>query len=152
MIDERLSNIKFRGQRVDGKGWVHGYYHQVTKGAFVNPIQNASVITTYKALDNGEIILTGAFAVIPETVGQYIGKEDKNGAEIYRGSIVKSDIHNPKTFLIDFIDGAFCATHPKIKYYPIDIMHFYDSTGCCIEVIGDIHTNPELLEVQNESE
>lgn len=76
---------------------------------------------------------------------QFTGLRDKNGKEIYEGDIVQSKNHNPDKMEIRFIEGGFCAWWGNDDY-PIDINQFYDSLGCCIEVIGNIHENPELLE------
>lgn len=76
----------------------------------------------------------------------YTGLKDKNGREIFEGDIIKSENHIPKTYIVEFIEGGFCGTHPNIKDFPIDINHFYDSTGCMIEVIGNKFENPELME------
>lgn len=75
---------------------------------------------------------------------QFTGLRDKNGREIYEGDIVESKIHNPSKMEIRFIEGGFCAWWGDDDY-PIDINHFYDSKGCCIEVIGNIHENIDLL-------
>ena len=76
---------------------------------------------------------------------QFTGLRDKNGVEIYEGDTVKSNIHNPGIMGIRFVEGGFCAWWGDDDY-PIDINHFYDSKGCCIEVIGNIHENPELID------
>jgi uncharacterized phage protein (TIGR01671 family) len=77
---------------------------------------------------------------------QYTGLKDCKGVEIYKGDVCLSCQHsNPNSFVIEFIEGGFCGTYQG--GYPLDINHFYPSTGCCIEVIGNIHTNPELMEV-----
>lgn len=141
-----MREYKFRGQRKDNKEWVYGDY-------FKTPLTDEA---TGSKPEDGWYFLCGkerycisknncVYEVIPETVGQYIGLPDKNDNEIYDDDIVESKIHSPSKMLIEFIEGGYCATHPKIEGYPIDINHFYDSTGCMIEVVGNKHDNPELL-------
>lgn len=79
----------------------------------------------------------------PIEIMQYTGLKDKNDKEIYEGDIVYCNIMTPRNSLIEFIEGAFCATHSKT--YPTDINFFYPSTGCNIEIIGNIYENPELI-------
>ena len=61
-----MREIKFRGKRIDNKKWVYGCY----------------VFDEYQSwiIEYGENI---KYEVMPATVGQYIGKKDKNGKEIY---------------------------------------------------------------------
>ena len=80
---------------------------------------------------------------------QFTGLLDKNGVEIHEGDVVKSNSHKPTTFKIEFIEGGFCATQTEHNY-PLDINHFYPSTGCIIEVIGNIFQHPHLLEANHD--
>lgn len=77
--------------------------------------------------------------VIPETVGQYIGLTDKNGKKIFEGDIVKYKNSSPCE--IAYIDSQFVMMW---KNFYRNFERVYDDE---IEVIGNIHDNPELLEV-----
>ena len=80
--------------------------------------------------------------VRPETVGQYTGLTDKNGKKIFEGDIVKAKdgLSNDLFEIYGYVDhkyGSFvivgeCITHFRWLDYDV-------------EVIGNIHDNPELL-------
>ncbi|MCP4393113.1 MAG: hypothetical protein GY804_02435 [Alphaproteobacteria bacterium] len=95
-----------------------------------------------------------------EIIMQYTGLKDKNGVEIFEGDIVEAH-----RFYTDFGEnlGAFEAEeilNCVVKYlddnmafglFPIkaDDMCYIEPLSCSdegIEVIGNIHENPELLE------
>ena len=80
--------------------------------------------------------------VDPETVGQYIGLTDKNGKKIFEGDIVK--YKNSSPCQIAYIDSQFVMMW---KNFYRNFERVYDDE---IEVIGNIHDNPELLEVEND--
>ena len=128
-----MREIKYRGKTVSTKEWVCGdLVHNAFNGHRIFPVG---------------IQIPGCYPdeVIAETVGQFTGLHDKNGKELYEGDVIRSKNHHPEKMEIRFIEGGFCAWWGSDDY-PIDINHFYDSKGCCFEVIGNIHENPELLE------
>lgn len=68
-------------------------------------------------------------------VEQCTGLKDKNGKLIYEGDILKSGIHY---YQVVWHEGKF-VLNKGCKNYPIG--------GCdLMEIIGNIHENPELLE------
>ena len=124
-----LREIKFRGMRKAKNMvgvWTVGNYH---KGAFTG----CSFINGYE--------------VIPETVGQFTGLPDKNEKEIYEG-----DVLNCGDRVVYVYWNIYCGTWDSkfIRYTKKPL----SSNGITpnewkyrAEVIGNIHDNPELLEV-----
>lgn len=74
--------------------------------------------------------------VDPDTVGQYTGLTDKNGQKIFEGDIVKVD---GKHYEVKYVLGQF--------FVGLNMPIAYKRFEC--EVVGNIHDNPELLEVRN---
>jgi len=130
--------IKFRGKRLDNGKWVFG--DLLTK----HPHHKGLTI-----VENGVL----HHEVDPETVGQYTGLKDKNGVEIYEGNICRAAVYKDPAALrkstminslVVFRNGAF--TLDGYKRLPDGFRTLPTLDGC--EVIGDIHDNPELLEVE----
>ena len=87
--------------------------------------------------------------VLIKSVGQFTGLTDKNGKKIFEGDIVKSQ--QGKIFTICFKEGAFCWDDNKGYWYALDDSEFgYAYKGICdeLEVIGNIHDNRNLIEVE----
>ncbi|EJJ9960776.1 YopX family protein [Listeria monocytogenes] len=79
-----------------------------------------------------------------KTIGQYTGLKDKNGKKIFEGDIVNCKFFDRMVGdiagVINFIDCVWAVSDFKNKrlYQLIDVDN--------IEIIGNIHENPELLE------
>lgn len=133
-----MKEILFRGKRVDNGEWVYGAYYK-QEHFYGDKKEAHCIITTSDVLSND--LWLGYEEVIPETVGQYTGLNDKNGEKIFEGDIAKDNYGN--IYRIIFSDmGYFCAENYIFWEFITDLGE--------IEVIGNIHDNPELLKGEEE--
>ena len=141
-----MRKILFRGKRTDNGEWIEGYYAtQSNHACFANELKHQHFIFKDVFLDFN---LGGLqkFEVIPETVGQYTGKTDKNGKNIFEGDIVycKSRLDNAIMVVI-FECGQFrMVLSENYRSYQTN-SGFYDINCFDKEVIGNIYDTPELL-------
>jgi len=124
--------ILFRGKRVYNGEWVEGNLIQYGQNDF-RILAESGILTAYHTLT--------------ETVGQFTGLTDKNGVKIFEGDIVE----NPS--------GRFIVKYDEdLTSYILEIIHcdwsiedddlpdfLYEFQLLMIEIIGNIHDNPELL-------
>jgi hypothetical protein len=91
--------------------------------------------------------------VRPETIGQFTGLTDKNGTKIFEGDFVRVDDNVKKIFPqvedgdVRFARGGFFVGCYGDILRSLDVIADYKGVlrG---EVVGNIHDNPELLEVK----
>ena len=75
-----IKDIKFKAQRIDGKGWVCGYFYEENGNTYI--IENRQK----ESMLNRNI----TYQVDPSTVCQFTGEKDMNGNEIYIGDIISN--------------------------------------------------------------
>ena len=141
-----MREIKFRAKRLDNNEWVYGYYLYI-KGQDKHYILTGK-IKTYMVDD---YLATSDFEWVEvdfETVGKFTGKKDKNGVEIYEGDILKTKFGRICKVVWFSSDSDNCFDIcPINRFYDVnkapDRYDLWKSDN--IDVIGNIHDNPELL-------
>ena len=132
-----MRTIKFRGKANDGR-WIYGGL------VYSDNIEPA----IYFEVGNKVCRMEWAY-VDPATVGQFTGLFDEDGREIYEGDIIKIvekfDDENVYTSngVVCFEEGIYELQNGKHFAYLGWLMHNDDITK--LEVIGNIHDNPELM-------
>lgn len=145
---------KFRGKRIDNGEWVYGSYFCGEKISLI--------VVCARETQSIDIYTVVAYQVDPETVGQYTGLKDKNGVDVYENDIFKDDENEGTEIIVVFENGSFCLQFSGITGSLMPYGFDEDAGGFnvfeCLpiqeyevkemEVIGNIHDNPELLEVK----
>lgn len=139
-----MREIKFRGKRNNESEWLYGHY-------FIN--RGLHFIVNDGIAPAGNTFLD--YEVDPETVGQFTGLRDKKGREIYEG-----DVLGAGNKVIGWVEGDVRGYCYDVVYIKKDVNDSpaagdkrwslystiqYDYPNM-IEVIGNVHDNPELME------
>ena len=135
--------IKFRGQQINTKKWIHGYLYR-EKGLYL-------ICENIRYAEKEPILL--------DTVGQFTGLHDKNGKEIYEGDAWEDEdgyyiiVWDEKEagFLVDTYgfeewlgEGGQECYGNKIEFISREPIDYFDFSK--IEITKNIYDNPDLLE------
>lgn len=121
----------YRGKSKDGGEWIYGYYCPVCFGLF--PCRPA-IVSNYE-IEKG---CWRPVEVVPETVGQYIGKADRYDEKIFDGDIVeyKSDSDERGTVTYDEETARYIV---EFDTWSTDFDHIESDH---LEIVGTIHDDP----------
>ena len=90
--------------------------------------------------------------VLPETVGQFLNKNDKNDNELFEGDIIRTKKYGKqiKYFNVNDYD-IFVIAYDPCCYRIVNRNRQFNLYGSSedYEKIGNIFENPDLLEVEN---
>ena len=147
-----MREILFRGKRLQGGDWVEGYFFK----SDINKRSRESGKATLIFTPDCDTFITvpecnNSFMVVSDTVGQYTGLKDKNGERIFEDDVCRfrewskgemcwvGKVHwEHQQFMISGGPNKECET-----MFELCLSRFISEN---IEVIGNVHDNPELLE------
>lgn len=76
-MEQRI--IKFKAKRLDGKGWVCGYFYEENGNTYI--IENRQ--------KESKLNRNLSYQIDPSTVCQFTGLKDKNGEEVWEHDLLK---------------------------------------------------------------
>ena len=136
-----IREVIFRGKRADSGERIEGDLLQIKY--YNKPIIECKIMP--------QTPVSSAYPVLPETIGQFTGLADKNGVRIFEGDICRfkrfNDIHVGE-IVFNVTTASFVMRYQSIvgAYGEKATQKMLLSVCDDIEVIGNIHDNPELLE------
>lgn len=143
-----MREIKFRGKTRLSIKELHDREIEHTDGWIIgNLIVNGDkpmIVGDLIEVDPEYIVHEQWCSVIPETVGQYTGLKDVNGVEIYEEDVAEwtqtlvATGRQRLVGTVKFFEGAFWIDNGE------EAIRLFDESNP-VEVIGNIHDNPELL-------
>ena len=130
--------ILFRGKRTDNGEWVYGYFYEECGATYIIEDRQKETMLNRNTPN----------VIIPETIGQFTGLTDKNGVKVFEADVLSSK--SPYRYYVKYKDTAFYVYHCEIKDvdktpYRWGLLSRFNELGIEVEVIGNIHDNPELL-------
>jgi uncharacterized phage protein (TIGR01671 family) len=126
-----MRQIKFRGKSIETGEWIYG-----------NLIGTDVIVGDIVEWDSEYFCTEFWYKVDPETVGQLTSLQDRNGKDIYEGDIVSNGQHID--WVVNYKNASFSVYH--VDSITSDTWCLNKGMAESREIIGNIHSNPELLE------
>ena len=151
-----MREILFRGKRIDTGEWVEGYYYKAK--FYRTDTDLCDYITIPHPEQEGRA--SDHFMIIPTTISEFTGLCDKNGKKIFEGDIFRP--FDNEIIVVAWIDyystlGFLCRIEHTETKRGKEITESHDGWAMLcdyelseLEVIGNIHDNPELLKEVSE--
>lgn len=126
-----MREILFRGKRISGGEWISGFLvDEKHIGDWVE-----------------------AEPIYPETVGQFTGLTDKNGKKIFEGDIIECWSEGVKAKgTVQQNRGGLWIIYPAWQKHIMWGLCPNEDGSTDVEIIGNIHDNQELLQVQKDGD
>lgn len=124
-----IKDIKFKAERLDGKGWVCGYFYEENGNTYI--IENRQE----ESMLNRNI----TYQVDPSTVCQFTGLKDCNGNEVWEGDILLDTIYGRLYTVMRSGYGAFFIRKNKSVNDDMYLFELIEEDKCIafLEVVGN---------------
>lgn len=133
-----MRDILFRGKRTDNGEWEYGCLYTDKNKTEIRRL------CVWEDFNNREVVCN--FPVNPDSVGQYIGLDDKNGNKIFEGDYLKTisltgEVYVQEVRWVDKFNIAGFRMVDSAGYWDDfdDYWDDFDDHECRIEVVGNIH-------------
>ncbi len=127
---------EFRGKRLDNGKWIYGSLGTINNLSWISEVKENRFVPC---------------RVSQRTVGQFTGILDEDQHRIYEGDIIKIveeyDDENVYTSIgvVCFVEGIYELQDKNGKHFAYLGWTMHNEDIIKLEVIGNIHDNPELL-------
>ena len=152
-----MREILFKAKRKDNGKWVEGYYCKLDETTYCisedyerHPVPTHHYILYETMTDWGLPNRFLQFEIDPDTICQFTGLIDKNGEKIWENDICDRKEKYPEIVTYNKGDWQLDYSYVFGKEMHTDACNlgFYVCERDCVEVIGNIFDNPDLLEVE----
>lgn len=121
----KIESIKFKAKRLDGKGWVCGYFYEENDNTYI--IENRQ--------KESKLNRNITYQVDPSTICQFTGLKNKEGNELYEHDVIKNYPFIPSEIVWSEELSGYYLTHANGKIYEKPL-GYYLSLGKFI-VVGN---------------
>ena len=139
-----MREILFRGKRLSDNQWIYGGYYTTGTESLVG--KDSYIIQPWDIRCVGETIPIQTTQVFPDTVGMCVpGITNKNGKRIFEGDILDYfGISYVVSWSKELLTYIVTSVNEEKEY----LFYLNKANMDKVYVVGNIHDNPELLEVE----
>lgn len=149
MVDKDTRQAKYRGWDLQEKTWVYGFFG--IKGEGTDLERSCIIQDTLNTGSSANYFYFVDILVVPESVGQYTGTNDKNNVELYRNDIVRWRFR--RCWKEEFHIGKIVWSQKWHCYYLAeldkDYLVYRMREDIEYEKMGSMYENPELLKKES---